>query len=103
VSKTKVTTARETKKNKKKISHVPSTMTKGIESGARPSGAFTRSVKGPDDDALDLLFCWLPAFASSSLLMMPHAARSLGSAAPVDVETTTSASRSAFVAATLQA
>jgi hypothetical protein len=64
-------------------------MTKGRESGARPSGA------------------WLPLFDSSSLsslvVKMPHAAKSLGSAAPVDVETITSASRNAFAAATLQA
>jgi hypothetical protein len=35
--------------------------------------------------------------------LTPHAARRRGSAAPVDVETITSASRSALVAALLQA
>jgi hypothetical protein len=80
-----------------------STITKGRDSGGRPSGASTRGREVPDDDALDLLFCWLPFDSSSSLVMMPHAAKSLGSAAPVDVETTTSASRRALVAAILQA
>mmetsp|Transcript_9306 Transcript_9306/g.13208 ORF Transcript_9306/g.13208 Transcript_9306/m.13208 type:complete len:230 (+) Transcript_9306:975-1664(+) len=80
--------------------HASSTITKGIDNGGRLSGAKV-CLSGFCSDLPDFLPVELSI--SSSLEMIPHAASRRASAAPIEVQTTTSASRSAFVAAILHA
>ena len=93
--------------------HASSTTTKGKDIGGSPSGALRRVCCSPSPD-LEVpnmpLLLFPVSFKrpsslseSSSSFGRPHAARIRGSEAPVEVDTTTSASRRAFVAAMLHA
>jgi hypothetical protein len=77
--------------------------TNGRDNAGPPSGALTRRQELDADRPLDTLLSWFRFVSVSSFVTKPHAARSRGSAAPVDVATTTSASRIARVAAMLLA
>lgn len=75
-------------------------MTNGSERGGKLSGAHSRMV--PNDEVTEVSLSAL-RLSSSSSAYIPHAASSCGSAAPTDVDTITSASLRALVAAILQA
>jgi hypothetical protein len=76
-------------------------ITNGSERGGRLSGANSRMIPNCDLDCSSMSPCFLTSSSSSGYI--PHAAKSCGSAAPIDVATITSASRRALVAAMLQA